>query len=82
MVFPQKISFEANGSFRTQNDASSQFWICHQGCFKILTNERGQERHRNYINGFSEKNIIWGNLIILAQKWYMLITLDLLAVFF
>ena len=82
MAFPKKILFEANGPFRSQNGASSQLWICRQDCFTILHNERGQERHGNYINGFSEKNIILGNLIILAQKWYMLITLDLLSVVF
>ena len=26
--------------------------------FSILHNERGQERHWNYINGFSERNVI------------------------
>ena len=41
----------------------------------------GQERHGNYINGFSEKNLIQGNLVILAQKWHVLRNLDLLSVF-
>ena len=44
--------------------------------------ERGQERHENYFNGFSEKNFIEGNSIILVQKWYFVITLDLLSGFF
>ena len=48
----------------------------------MLPNEKGKERHGNYINGFSEKDLIWGNLVILAQKWCILITLDLLQVFF
>ena len=28
--------------------------------FLILHNEKGQEIHGNYINGFSEKILIWG----------------------
>ena len=31
---------------------------------------------------FLKKNLIQGNLVILAQKWYVLITLDLLSRFF
>ena len=65
---PKKILFGANGLFRTQ--MSSQLWIHCQDCFKILHNERGQERHGNFINGFSEKNLILGNFAVLAQKWY------------
>ena len=36
----------------------SQLWISCKDCFTILHNERGQERHGNYINGFSERNLI------------------------
>ena len=62
---------------------ASQLWISCKDCFPILHNERDQKRHENYINGFSERNLIEGNLIILAQKWYgVLITLDLLSGFF
>ena len=31
---------------------------------------------------FLKEKLIWGNLVILAQKWCILITLDLLQVFF
>ena len=31
---------------------------------------------------FLKKILFWGNLVILAQKWYILITLDLLSGFF
>ena len=51
--------------------------IHHQDCFTTLHNGRGQERCGN-----CEKNLIQGNLVILAPKWYALITLDLLSVFF
>ena len=62
---------------------TSQLWIYCKDCFTILHNERGQERHGNYINGFSERNLIESNLVVLKQKWYdVLITLDLLSVFF
>ena len=77
-----EIMFGSNGSFKTQNGTSSRFWICCKDCVTMLPNEKGKERHRNYINGFSEKDLIWGNLVILAQKWCILITLDLLQVFF
>ena len=30
---------------------------------------------------FQKQNLIWGNLVILAKKWYNLITLDQLSVF-
>ena len=35
-----------------------QLWISCKDCFTILHNERGQERHANYFNSFSERNII------------------------
>ena len=34
----------------------SQLWIICKDCSTILHNERGQEGHRNYVNGFSERN--------------------------
>ena len=72
MSFLKKIFFRANGPFRTKNGTSSQLWICRQDRFTILQNERdlGQK-----------KNVIWGNLVFLAQKWCILITLDLLFFF-
>ena len=83
MAVLKKILFGANGPFRTQNCASSQLWICRKNYFTTLHNERGQERHENYINGFSEENHIHGNLVILAQRQYgVLITLYQLASFF
>ena len=35
--------------------------------FEILHNERGQKVHGNYINSFSEKNLIWGKWAIFAS---------------
>ena len=62
---------------------TSQFWIYCKDCFTVLHNERGQERHGNYINGFSERNLIQGNLVILEQIWYgALLALNLLSGFF
>ena len=59
---------------------ASQFWIQCKDCFTILHIERGQERHGNYINGFSEIYLIQSNLVILEQKWYgVLLTLNLLS---
>ena len=66
MAFPKKFLFRANGPFRIQNVTScletgceiSQLWISCKDCFTILHNERGQERHGNYINGFFERNLI------------------------
>ena len=37
---------------------ASQLWISCNDCFTILHNERDQERHGNYINDFSERNLI------------------------
>ena len=34
--------------------SASQLWILRKDCFTILHNERGQERHEYYINGFFE----------------------------
>ena len=36
----------------------SQLWISCKDCFTILYNERDQERHGNYINGFYKRNLI------------------------
>ena len=79
-TFPKKILFRADRPFRTQKGMFSQLWICCKDCFTILHKERGQERHGNF-TGFSEKNLIQDNLVILAQKWYSLITFDLLSGF-
>ena len=50
---------------------ASQLWICCKDCFIIFN------------NGFSKRNLIQGNLVILAQKWYsVLIALDLISGFF
>ena len=35
-----------------------QLWISCRDCFTILHNKRVQERHGDYINGFSERNVI------------------------
>ena len=52
VAFAKKFLLGANGSFRTQKGTSSQLLICCKECFTILYNERGQERHENYTNGF------------------------------
>ena len=36
--------------------------------FEILQNERGQELHGNYMSGFSEKILIWGEWVIQGLK--------------
>ena len=62
---------------------ASQPWICCEDCFTTLHNERGQVRHGNYFNGFSERNLIQSNLIILEQKYHgVILTLNLLSGFF
>ena len=45
-----------------------------------MHNEKGQERHGNYINGFSERNLIQSNLVILEQKWYSVLLTWLIGV--
>ena len=72
--------FKKNSSFEQmiQNDTSSQLWSGQERHGK--NNERGQERHGNYINIFSLKNLIQSNLVILGQKWHVP-TLDLFSVF-
>ena len=79
MVFSKKILTGLNGPFRAQNGGSSQLWICCKDCFTILHNER--KNHENHIDCFSEKILNESNLVILFQKWYVLITLDPLSVF-
>ena len=60
MTFPKIFLFGANEPFRTQ--------IHSKDCFTILHYKRGQERHGNYINGFSERNLIESNLAILIKN--------------
>ena len=47
---------------------ASELWICCNDCFTFLHNEMGQEICENYINGFSEKNSVHSNMVILQQK--------------
>ena len=76
MAYQKKFLFVANGP-------ATQLWIHCKDCFTILRNKRGQDRHGNYINGFSERNLIQSNLVILEQKWYVvLLALNLLPGFF
>ena len=59
---------------------ASQLWIRCKDYLTTLHNERGHERHGNYINGFSERNLIQSNLVILEQKWDVVhLTLNLLS---
>ena len=37
---------------------ASQLWIRCNDCFTILNNERSQDRYGNYVNGFSERNLV------------------------
>ena len=78
MAFLKKILFRGNGPFRTKNGTSSQLWICRQDHFTILQNEREMEIRMVSL----KKNVIWGSLVFLAQKWCILITLDLLFFYF
>ena len=57
MVFTKKVLFGANDSFWLQK------WhmpIASKNFFEILHNERSYEVHRNYVNGFSPKKILFG----------------------
>ena len=47
-----------------------QIWIPSKEFFffLILHNKRGQEVHRNYINGFSGKKFLQGKRVILGPK--------------
>ena len=38
--------------------------------FQSLRNEKDQEIHENYIDGFSEKNIFGAIGLLLVQKWH------------
>ena len=41
-----------------------------------------QSKGPKYIDGFSERNLVHSNLVILEQKWYrVLLTFNLLSVF-
>ena len=84
IAYPKKNVGGQMGSLGSRMSYSaSQLWIRCKDCFKILHNERGQERHGNYINGFSGRNLIQSNLVGLEQKWSdIFITLDLLSRFF
>ena len=82
MAYLKKLLFGADGPLRTQNFTSCLTALDLLYCFTILHNERGQERNGNIINGFSERNLIQSNLVILEQKWYgVLLTLNLLSGF-
>ena len=86
MAYPKK-KFGGGGQMShlgsRMSHPASQFWIRCKDCFTILHNERVQERHGNYINGFSERSLIQCNRVILEQKWDgVLLTLNLLSGFF
>ena len=48
--------------------ACHHLWIHSKDFFEILHNERDQEVHENYINGFSGKKVILGKWAILGLK--------------
>ena len=80
---PQKILAWANRPSRTQSGISSRLCFHCQDCFTILHNAPLAKRDIEIIlMAFLKKNLIRGNLVILAQKWWVLITLDLFSVFF
>ena len=54
--------------FRLKNGTSSWLWIHSKIFKKILHSARDQEVHGNYINGISEKILIWGKWAILGPK--------------
>ena len=61
MAYSKKLLFGQMGHFDLGSRMShsvSQLWVRCKDFFTILHNERGQERHGNYINGFSERNLI------------------------
>ena len=60
---------------------SLQLWIHFKDCFAMSHNKRGEERHGNYINGFSEEKNNFGQFGHFGPKSCILITLDLLQVF-
>ena len=37
----------------------SQLWVSCKDCYTVLHNERGQERHGNYINGFLKEILLY-----------------------
>ena len=55
---------------RRKSHPASQLWIYCKDCFTISHNEKDQERHGNYINDFSERNLIQTYLVIFEQNWY------------
>ena len=66
MAYLKKFLSGANRLFRTKNLTSclsDSLWRL----FTILRNERGHERHGNYMNGFSERNLVHSNLVILER---------------
>ena len=67
MAFPKKFLFGTNGLCRTQNGSSSQLWIRCKDCWTVLCYKRGQGKHRNYVNGFSGKEILFGEIWSLSQ---------------
>ena len=82
MTFLKKSLLRANVAFGTQNVASYlKLWFYCKDYFTILHNERDQRDMG--INGFSERNLIQSNLVVLRQKGCdVVITLDLQSGFF
>ena len=81
MAHPKKLLFGENDHLGPRmSHPASPLWIRGKDCFTILHNESGLERHGNYINGFSEENLIQRNLVFLEQKSYgVLLILNLLS---
>ena len=56
--FSKKVSFVANGPFGRKKDAWSELWVGSKNVFLLLHNERGQETHETYVNGFFKRGMV------------------------
>ena len=60
LLFKAYVHYFLSNFYFSLNDSPSKTTknVFRKNFFDILQNERGQEAHGNYINGFSEKIII------------------------
>ena len=68
LLFLKKIRFGSLRHSGQKNDASAELCIGFKDFFKIFQNENSQEICENYINSFSQINLIQVNLEILGPK--------------
>ena len=84
MAFPKKLCLGQMGHLRPKMVHSHNSGSAVRIVLQCCTMKGAKQDMEIILMVFlkEKKKVIWGNLVILAQKWCVLITSDLLQVFF